>query len=1038
LVYLFEHLKFIFYNLLSVNRSFCLIIFIHSVIVCSAQQARQHVFAHFTTVDGLASNIVNNVVQDDKGFIWLATIDGLQRYDGNKFITFRTKSSNRSSVPGDRISKVFKDEKGNLWLWAKNKVGTFNTTNFTFHQVPIEGDDEKRPFFIKFFTLNDNGDATLFIPEKGIYVLDEKKGKFVPAGLFTLPRKWEVSDMYHSYREPDYLFACDSGFVVYNIKTGHINYRHYNKDKHQLINQIRHETGGATIYKTEKNLVIYSTRPQGQAVQSINILNTRTGKRNRFVVNPKSKSGYYELRGVFEQQNGRLWLYGRDFIGFYQDGQEFLTLISHGYQDEQSTKFDEVYNMYEDRQHNIWTSTKNGVYMFNPDGELFNSYYLARPEEPKTIEGVVYTACQLKDTKIFIGTEGNGLYCYDKNFNPLPLPKALIQLKNANSVRYIYQHSTTHLVWMSLPDGRLLIYNPSTDKAELVTHEVFEHSVIRQIAEDNEGNLWFGLDKGQVVKWDIKLSGRDVRKGYVKIKEADGAYIHKIYCDSRGYVWVASLSYGLYKFNAVTNRQEDHIKKEGPKEHQLWNNSPDDILQYNDSLLLIACGAINILNTKTNKLSLLNAESGLPSNTVYCLEKDAKGTLWLGLAQGLCRLVLEKNMFSKYDRRDGIAYDNFNPAGVYKLRDGRLIYTTDRNFVVLDPSKVENTSKPPNPVITDFKLANKSLSVDSLEKLKKINLRYDNTSLLIEFNSLTYIQQNKIHYRYKLEGIDKDWQETTDLNQAVYNYLPADEYTFMVRAENSDGIPSNDRVILQIGVTPPFWRTWWFFGIIAFILGAFFYYIDFERIKRLHAMQRMRTQIAHNLHDDVEATLNSISLLSEMAKIKVDKDTQLSKEFIEQIHTKSRRMMDAMSDMLWSLNPENDTMEKTILRMRQFAEDLQTTYDTNIQLEVDTKVNSVKLDMKKRHEFFLIFKEALHNIATQCNGAASVINIDFIRGKLLLKIHNPKAAFTPPLVAQTTEEEMKQRANFIGAQLEIQSDKKGVAVILAVPVNKSF
>jgi signal transduction histidine kinase len=131
-------------------------------------------------------------------------------------------------------------------------------------------------------------------------------------------------------------------------------------------------------------------------------------------------------------------------------------------------------------------------------------------------------------------------------------------------------------------------------------------------------------------------------------------------------------------------------------------------------------------------------------------------------------------------------------------------------------------------------------------------------------------------------------------------------------------------------------------------------------------------------------------------------------------------------------------MEKTILRMRQFAEDLQTTYDTNIQLEVDTKVNSVKLDMKKRHEFFLIFKEALHNIATQCNGAASVINIDFIRGKLLLKIHNPKAAFTPPLVAQTTEEEMKQRANFIGAQLEIQSDKKGVAVILAVPVNKSF
>ena len=146
--------------------------------------------------------------------------------------------------------------------------------------------------------------------------------------------------------------------------------------------------------------------------------------------------------------------------------------------------------------------------------------------------------------------------------------------------------------------------------------------------------------------------------------------------------------------------------------------------------------------------------------------------------------------------------------------------------------------------------------------------------------------------------------------------------------------------------------------------------------------------------------------------------------------------MDAMSDMLWSLNPENDSMEKTILRMKQFAEDLRTTYDTNIHLEVDTKVNSIKLDMNKRHEFFLIFKEALRNIARQSNGTASVINIDLAQGKLLLKIQNPKAGFIPPLVGETTEEEMKQRASFIGAQLDIQSDNKGVSVILAVPMHK--
>jgi len=116
--------------------------------VCGfGQQAKQHVFTHFSTIDGLASNFVNNAVQDDKGFIWIATIDGLQRYDGNKFITFKSKSSNPSSIPGDRISKVLKDEKGNLWVLAKNKTGIFNTNNFTFQHVPIEGDTEENPFF---------------------------------------------------------------------------------------------------------------------------------------------------------------------------------------------------------------------------------------------------------------------------------------------------------------------------------------------------------------------------------------------------------------------------------------------------------------------------------------------------------------------------------------------------------------------------------------------------------------------------------------------------------------------------------------------------------------------------------------------------------------------------------------------------------------------------------------------------------------------------------------------------------------------------
>ena len=140
------------------------------------------------------------------------------------------------------------------------------------------------------------------------------------------------------------------------------------------------------------------------------------------------------------------------------------------------------------------------------------------------------------------------------------------------------------------------------------------------------------------------------------------------------------------------------------------------------------------------------------------------------------------------------------------------------------------------------------------------------------------------------------------------------------------------------------------------------YWIDRERMRRLLALQQVRSQIAGNLHTDVTTTLSNINLLSELAKIKADKDISKSKEFIDQIHEKSRRMIDAMDDMMWSIQPENDNMQKTLARMTEFAQGLQKNHDFEIEMIVDNKVRSLELDMKSRHEIFLIFKEALKNV----------------------------------------------------------------------------
>src|SRR6185295_5052927 len=169
---------------------------------------------------------------------------------------------------------------------------------------------------------------------------------------------------------------------------------------------------------------------------------------------------------------------------------------------------------------------------------------------------------------------------------------------------------------------------------------------------------------------------------------------------------------------------------------------------------------------------------------------------------------------------------------------------------------------------------------------------------------------------------------------------------------------------------------------------AILYLIDRERVNRMTELQQVRTQIAGNLHGDINTTLNNINMLSEMAKIKADKDITRSKEYIDQISEKSHNMIIAMDDMLWSIDPANDNMEKTILRMREFVEALMSRHGVNIQMQVDKKIQSLKPDMKSRHEFFLIFKETLLEMVQKTHGDDILIHIDLVKSKLSLQIHD--------------------------------------------------
>lgn len=999
--------------------------------------ARQYVFSRFNTFNGLATNLMNNLVQDQKGYMWLATPNGLQRYDGNKFTTYKHQHSNPLTPPDDNVGWVYMDRQNRLWVFtADNRLGIFDTDRFTYHAVNIKWKTELPSVYVgKAMVETNEGKLLLMMGWHEVYEYLPDSNSFVSTEkILYKPATWRRQAFYYDSTTGRSWIGCDSGLVMYDPVTKHINYRGHNPDGNKVIEGMSDAVNVLLSSIDEKGYSMVATwdtkRDGGPRLHSYN---AKTGQKIRHdIVGELYGGGYSEITGILRQRNGRIWIHGMTFIAEYIGGKYALQGLRNEHINEHSLSFDVAYYMYEDRAQNIWVSTTNGLFLFNPDAQLFNAYNMLRPDGTGPVDGPSKSVLEVDSNQIWVGGWGIGLFAYDRNFRPIHLPASLQHVKAPYGIWCMQRQRTTGQVWMGGQDGFTIIYDPATGQATEYYFDAFKHRTIRQMAQDKQGNLWFGTQGGRVVKWTHHPGGH-LNDGFTEVTRT--GLVQKVFIDSEGYVWIGTLGKGLLKIDPVTEKIIEQYGSKGPKGKRLWNDSPSDIVQLNDSTLVIASHGLSLLNTRTGNVRFISTDEGLPANNVMCLAKDKRGILWLGMISGICRVNLEKMTFTYYDRRDGMPADYFEIDDAHHLSDGRLLFTSAHNFLVFDPEKMIKPGPPPNAVIKDIRLANVSLPMDSVSKLFAIQLQHDKSSITIEFGGFSYTRQDKVDYYYQLVGVDKDWVHADDRRQAIYNYLRPGNYIFKVKSKNADGVESTNVTSLRISVKPPFWRTGWFYGSLVLLAIGILYWIDRERMRRIRELQAMRTQIATNLHSDINTTLNNINMLSEMARIKADKDLTRSKEYIEQISEKSHNMIIAMDDMLWSIDPQNDSMEKTLLRMLEYVDALINRQGANIDILVDEHIRSLQLDMKARHEMLLIFKEVLRNMAQESKGNHILINIDLIKSKLSLKIQDDGSyANEGDLFSAQALQVMGQRTGAIHAELDIQADRNGASVILLVPV----
>ena len=949
----------------------------------TAQDARQYSFKHFSTLNGLVSNAVNSVAQDADGYMWIATTNGLQRYDGNSFLTFKGIEGKAGALPSTNIIALYTDRAKKLWLLGDNhRIGYFDTRQFTFTPVQLpEGvalNTHQR--FVEF----PQGELILLDKEGNLYQYHPQKKRFEAAShLMEKPADVTINHLVWDARAKKFWVSSNQGLMLFDPASKRIYSKKNNSINDPAIKAFENIHHLIDLTVDGEGNIFGVVQEQSSIPSRLVQYSAATRQLKLAPLADQLQVSHFHTDGFLVQQNGRTWLFGMPFLARWTPTQQQFKPVLAGAKGQQSGYINRVTQAFEDREHNIWVASDNGVLLFNPDQQVFSSYDLVRPGEAPGHD-LVQAIAEAPDGRIFVGTWRGGIYSYDKDLNPIPLPAGYRTRGRTISVADMDLHNETGNIWITQEKGRIDVLNPKTNTVIQVQHPVFANSTIRQITSDTSGNIWLGTHGGRLVKWDYKKSGGDVRKGYELVYQT--GVIRKIHYDYQGFIWVGTSEKGLIKLDARTHGLVKEFNTSGPKGERLFSNSIKDISYYNDSTLLIGAGCLNIINKKTGKVTFIGTGEGLPSNTVESVQKDRYNTVWIGMTNGICRLNFEKRIISYYDRRDGITYDRFLQAGVQQVEDKRIFFFTDHNFMAFDPQKVSPKELPPQPFITSFKLGGEPLSTDSLHALKNVSLRYTNTSFSIDFSAMSFLQQRKLHYYYMLEGQDKDWIHTDRPTAAVYNYLPPGDYTFYVKTETADGLSSPTMARLNISVAAPFWKTTWFYVLIALLLAGIWYLIDKERIKRRQLLLQVRNEIAHSLHDDISLTLSDINVLSEIAKIKAGKNIEQSKDFIAKISEKSSNMITAMDDMLWSIDPANDSMKKTLDRIKELTYGLQATYNAEIELMVDKKLEKQELEMKLRHDFFFLYNDAVSFLVKQAYTSAIFVNMKLRKQQMLIEI----------------------------------------------------
>jgi PAS domain S-box-containing protein len=829
---------------------------------------KRYKFERIANEQGLSQNTIYCIYQDSRGFLWVGTEDGLNRYDGYNFTVYRFDPDKAGSLSNNGIHAICEDKYNTLWFGSEEGLNQFDRLHEQFttykHDPQKSGTTLSDNFIHSLLVYNSdtlwigtarglnrwNGDnktfTSYFLPPspdndesinaiisicegdsgnlwvgtgKGIYSFDCEKATFsreyplqLSPGNPASPGNHHIITLYNDRSGTLWAGSKDGALLNFDQKNQYFVPYQYDPAIPPCDSQIEVRS----IFKEKSGDFWLGTYGGG-----LYKLDTTKGtevkyRERRGVPNSLSSNHIYT---IYQDGGGIIWIGTEDGLNKLDKRKSEFVHWTTESDNNNCLSDNNVWSIYKDKTGILWIGTDNGLNRYDRDLDIF-TYYKHSEDNPASLSrNRVMAILESRDGMLWLGTQGGGLNRFDRK------------------------------------TGKFLHYTPDPQKPGSLNN-----NRVNALLEDHLGILWVGTQGGGLNRFHRETgtftyyTPQPGNAGGL----SDGE-VSSIFEDRDGTLWVGTAK-GLNRFNRDTERFVCYTHdKDNPK--SISDDNISTIYESKTGILWVGTnyGGLNKLDDRRNgTFEAYRKKHGLPNDTIYGILEDKEGCLWLSTVNGLSRFNpnTETKKFKNYFAVDGLQSNEFNGGAWFKAADGEMFFGGMNGFNAFYPYRIKNNPYPPSVVITGFLILNKPYRETSVTELEKITLNHKDYVFSIEFATLDFSTPEKNIYEYKMEKVDPDWVQGDARKRFVtYTNLNPGKYKFRVKGANNDGVWGKQEATLTIAIKPPFWQTWWFRVLLAMlgILAVLTIYRFRTRWLRKKLVQQQQIQkILRQSHNEME------------------------------------------------------------------------------------------------------------------------------------------------------------------------------------------